>query len=213
MIKPSTLKKEVESMDQSGFTILHPFRSATRLLIPLTFTLLFLFMHTATSLATNEHLLDDDDPASPPSSSSSSAEPAIAWYAPKTIAEVGRSRIIAFKSKTPPPSRSLSMHFFVSDPDIIEIIGEPALADGETVGYLRILGLRPGRADVTVGNATISINVVPDRAPSQNEYRYAPKIIGPVNGTVVWGDFTVGVELREKPRLRFRRIARKPFAE
>ncbi|MCE9584175.1 MAG: DUF1800 family protein [Planctomycetes bacterium] len=120
----------------------------------------------------------------------SAAPPAVRWFSERTVAEVGRTRIIAFGVETA-PEKDTVQECAVGDPTVLEVVVAPAVVKGGTTGYLRVRGLKPGETTVRVGDASITVKVMDPRVPSASR----PSIVCPADGAVAWGTFAVGVEV------------------
>lgn len=125
------------------------------------------------------------------------ASPGVRPLGPRTIAEVGRTRVIAFRVE-PPATTDRAVATSVSDPDVLSI-RRPAFAGaGAPIGYVRVRGESPGHATLTIGDACLDVDVVASRIPAAAAL-VAPHIVGPVSGAVVWGTISAGVEMRLPP--------------
>ena len=97
-----------------------------------------------------------------------------------TVADAGRTRVIAFSVATPPQTdRELLCE--VADSDVLEIAGPATIGAGRPIGYVRVRGVRPGVTTLTVDGSPLSIEVVKPRGPERRD-RYEPRIVGPVRG-------------------------------
>ncbi len=114
----------------------------------------------------------------------------VKWFSPGTVAEAGRTRIIAFAVEAA-PEKDESPKAEIADPAVLEIVVPPAVLKGRTTGYVRVRGLKPGATDLRVGDASIRVTVVDPRVPAAAR----PAIVGPADGAVAWGTFAVGVEV------------------
>ena len=122
----------------------------------------------------------------------------------RTVADAGRTRVIAFSVSTPPQTDQ-ELPCEVADPDVLELVGPATIGAGRLVGYVRVRGVRPGSTTLTVDGSAMAVEVVTPRGPQRSD-RYQPRIVGPVTGAAVWGAWTIGVELREPPHLPPRRV-------
>ena len=80
----------------------------------------------------------------------------------------------------------------------LEVVREPQVLAGETLGFLRVRAAGEGRARLTLGPkdaaATLYIDAMP--SPAAAEVRQtAPTIVSPADGAVVWGTVGVSVEV------------------
>ncbi|HVE16599.1 MAG TPA: DUF1800 family protein [Chthoniobacterales bacterium] len=123
---------------------------------------------------------------------------------PETRLWLGESQVIAFQAKAGKESQTLPIS--IEPASAVEVLQPPAILDGESIGYLRVRGLQPGKATLHVGTAKLALNIAPDPArdatASQN-----PIIVSPMAGASLWGKVAFGVELpdrafdSEKPRV------------
>ncbi|MCA9289263.1 MAG: DUF1800 family protein [Phycisphaerales bacterium] len=127
-----------------------------------------------------------------------SSAPAGVVLSGRTIAQVGRSRVIAFEVHEAGTERRVFE--VTTDPaGVLEVLAPPTLLDGERVGYVRVRGLRAGTAALAFAGRMIRVEVVdPGLAPAWSDA--APRIVSPVQGACVWGEFSVGAEVRVEPR-------------
>ena len=132
------------------------------------------------------------------------AAPTVTPLTPSTVAEVGHTRVIHFAVDAA-VAGDVELIGEVSDPDVLEIARPPAVLDGETLGTIRIRGLRAGTATLTIANAAIAVEVLEPRWAAGEE-DFAPRIVGPVTGTALWGEVSIGVEVRLRPRGSIRTI-------
>ncbi|MBI2923434.1 MAG: DUF1800 family protein [Planctomycetes bacterium] len=108
----------------------------------------------------------------------------------RTVAEAGRTRVIAFRLAEP-AAEDTAPAAAVADGSVLAIEIAPAVLKGESLGYLRVRGLKPGKTTLTVGDASMTVDVVAERAPD------APRleITSPADGARVWRKVAVGVEV------------------
>ncbi|MEK7468038.1 MAG: DUF1800 family protein [Planctomycetota bacterium] len=118
------------------------------------------------------------------------APPAVKWFSARTVAEVGRTRIIAFGVETA-PEKDAAPPVEVGDPSLLEVVAAPAVLKGRTMGYLRVRGLKAGETPLRIGDASITVKVVEARVPSAAR----PEVVGPADGAIAWGKLAVGVEV------------------
>lgn len=116
--------------------------------------------------------------------------PATRWSSGRTVAEVGRTRIVAFEVAAP-PGKDEKPPAEVADASVLEVVVPPAVLKGRTTGYVRIRGLKAGETELRVGGAALRISVVEPRVPETAR----PAIVGPADGAAAWGTFAVGVEV------------------
>lgn len=76
-----------------------------------------------------------------------------------------------------------------------EILQPATLLDGEKIGFLRIIALKPGSAQLRVGNTRLPLKIVP-ASTAGTASRKAPEIITPRGGAFLFGTVTIGVQLQ-----------------
>ncbi len=113
----------------------------------------------------------------------------------RTVAEVGRTRVIAFEIDPDGEDRTFESH--VADSSVLSVARTAAVLADESVGFVRVRGESVGETMLTIGDAALVVEVVPVRAPDAARHR--PRIVGPGVGAVVWDGVTVGVEMRLDP--------------
>lgn len=121
--------------------------------------------------------------------------PAARFLTPRTIAEVGITRVIPFELDAPAPA-DIERPATVTPPGVVEIVRPPRVLRDATLGYLRVRGLAPGSATIAVGGAQLAVRVVPRRSEVIDQL--APiRLVNPAPGAVLWGTVAVGVEVYE----------------
>jgi len=105
---------------------------------------------------------------------------------------LGHSQMIVFEGNPPPSKQTLPAS--IEPAGIAEILGTATLLDGESKGYVRLRGLKPGHAKLQIGGATLAIEVVEDPSDTAS-FRRKPSIVSPVAGAHIWGKIGVGVEI------------------
>lgn len=129
---------------------------------------------------------------------------------PDTLAEVGRTRMIAFhlgsKAERDTPLRAS----IDGGGEVLTVIREPEVLTGHATGFLRVRGVKPGTAVLRVWMAgeagereaaSIAVNVVMPRSPFIAQ-QARPMIDSPLSGSVVWGGFGASVTWLEEPGQR-----------
>jgi uncharacterized protein (DUF1800 family) len=120
--------------------------------------------------------------------------PAVRRLTGETVAEVGRTRFIAFEV-TRAPRSPVTLEASVRG-DALRLIEPPRVEPGAAYAYARIAGVRPGSGTLNVAGARMTVHVIEPRAAAA---RPAPRITGPADGAVVWGGVMAGVELLDPP--------------
>lgn len=116
---------------------------------------------------------------------------------PRTVAEVGRSRVIAF-SVAGASRAAFSPPVAISPDGVVDLLAPPTILEDESIGYLRVRGRAVGVATLDVGGTRIVIDVVEPRV-ADSDGAGLPRVVGPSAEACVWGEFAVGVERRVEP--------------
>lgn len=112
----------------------------------------------------------------------------------RTRIEVGETRTLQFRA-TPPAAETATLDADVRPEGMIEVVEPPTVLRGESAGYVRIRGLRPGKAQLRLaGKGTLAVEVIAARTAGSRE---AIRITTPVPGSYVWGTFVAGVEVTD----------------
>src|SRR6185503_6472032 len=116
----------------------------------------------------------------------------------RTEVLTGQSQVIPIHLVTA-PSEQTELKTSIDPKGVIEIVRPPTVLAGETNGYVRVRGLKPGEAKLRIGDkAVISVTV---RGGLQSDATLsAPRVISPAPGACVWGEFAVGVEVPAEVR-------------
>ncbi|MBL0869247.1 MAG: DUF1800 family protein [Phycisphaerales bacterium] len=73
----------------------------------------------------------------------------------------------------------------VSDVNVLAVVRPAEVIPGYEVGFVRVLALRPGTAELRVGGAVQRVTVVPARSGAWSELS-TPRIVAPLDGAVIW---------------------------
>lgn len=90
----------------------------------------------------------------------------------------------------------------------LELIGSATVVEGYRLGFVRVRGVMPGRATLTVGDASIAVDIKRHSARDK-QLSYPSRIVAPAMGAAVWGKIAVGVEVFDDPI----RLGRSRFSE
>jgi len=121
--------------------------------------------------------------------------PSARFLSPRTVAQVGITRVIPVELSAPAPA-DIERPATVTLRGVVEIVRPLRVLQGRTLGFLRVRGLAPGDATISVGSEAIRVRVVPRRAPVIDQL--APiRLVNPAAGAALWGTVAVGVELYE----------------
>jgi hypothetical protein len=115
----------------------------------------------------------------------------VTFLTKRTRLWLGRSQIICFYAQdAPDEDRFFS---FSADEDYLHVLIPPTLMPGTHIGYIRVRPLKEGHTQITLEGANMDVEVARDTAASTLDLT-RPEIVAPVQGSVVWGKFVVGVE-------------------
>lgn len=81
--------------------------------------------------------------------------------------------------------RALVIDSKVSDASVLAVVRQAEVMPGFEVGFVRVLALKPGTAELRVGGAVQRITVVPARSGAWSELS-VPRIVAPLDGAVIW---------------------------
>jgi hypothetical protein len=116
----------------------------------------------------------------------------VTMVADKTVVEVGRTRMLAFRLAAP-SSQDAVLAVVVENPSLVDVLLPPTVLKGEVLGYLRMRGVAQGRTQLMIAGATMTLDVIPPRVADDVAKR--PVIVGPTDGARVWYSVEVGVEV------------------
>jgi len=123
----------------------------------------------------------------------------VEFYSRQTQIPVGQSRAIPFRLAQP-AGKSAELEASAEPTGSIEVLRQPSVLAGETTGYVRVRGLKPGETRLRVGDrAAITVIVRPEPS-AVDAALFAPRIVTPAAGACVWGTFAVGVEAPAQSR-------------
>lgn len=110
-----------------------------------------------------------------------------------TVAWQGRTRVVAFELDAAAESDT-RFEVTTSDAQVLRVVQGGRVLAGETLGWLRVEALEEGSARLTLGDAQLEVLVrpLPAHAPIGT---VAARVTVPADGAVVWGTFSVGVEV------------------
>lgn len=124
-------------------------------------------------------------------------EPRLSFDTPQTLVPIHETRVIPFRLAEP-AEEDRTWTVEVDNASLVRIVRPAAVLKGQTIGYMRVEGVTPGIATLTVGNRTLRLEIA-DRSSPFHQMQARPEIISPVNGAVVWGGVGVGVEWFDDP--------------
>jgi hypothetical protein len=131
----------------------------------------------------------------PPATPAAGAEAEVRHLSQRTVAEAGRTRVIAFEVASP-PAQDLVLPATCDDEAVLRIVRPARVTAGSSIGYLRVEGRATGATRITVGGAPLAVSVEARQDPLELDDA-RPRLIGPARGAAIWGRIAVGVELRQ----------------
>ena len=115
----------------------------------------------------------------------------ISFLTRKTQLWLDRSQILCFSSAE--QVDEARYYSFKVDEKYLHVLIPPTLLPGYKIGYVRLRPVMEGHTQIVIDGASIDVDVVKDTAASTLE-QTRPEIVSPVEGSVIWGTFAVGVE-------------------
>jgi hypothetical protein len=113
------------------------------------------------------------------------------FFTSKTRLWNGRSQIICFQ--LPQPAIQDQTFPCKVDDKLVQVLMPPRVLAGEKIGYLRVQSIAEGKTQLDLDGAKLDLDIVKDPAFGTVS-TFNLRIISPVEGASVWGDFSVGVE-------------------
>lgn len=116
----------------------------------------------------------------------------VQWLTSSTEVVAGSTRVITFGVEEV-PAGDVVLDGHVDRPGALEIVKAPEVLAGASIGFVRVRGVAPGEAELSVAGRRIRIDVVED----DREFSLSSpaRIVSPASGAVAWGTFGVGVEV------------------
>lgn len=120
-----------------------------------------------------------------------------------TVIERGRTAVIPFSAESAPADRTLTGA--TDDTRIATVIRPPEILAGQSIGFVRLLGVQTGQTTLRVGTGQLRLTVVEPRSPRPGAFEQ-PRITTPASGSTAWGVIGVGVEFGVLPTTVWRDI-------
>jgi len=118
---------------------------------------------------------------------------AVTFPVAQTVVWAHRVQVLPFEVASSSSSdRTYPVTIAPADRGAVE--GRATVLAGYRIGYVTLRDLQPGRATLRVGEAELRLDVRPQRDDT-TAAQAGIRFIGPVDGTAVWGEVTVGIEL------------------
>lgn len=124
----------------------------------------------------------------------------LSFDVPETVVELGRTHMLPFRAATAPAAVT-AIPASASDPSILAIAKQGELADGFTIGFVRVRAEKLGEATLSVGSASQRVKVIPARSTLFTDLT-RPRIVTPIDGACAWDQVTLGVTSLENPAWR-----------
>ncbi|TDJ73539.1 MAG: DUF1800 family protein [Planctomycetota bacterium] len=125
--------------------------------------------------------------------SSPEARAGVAFLTSQQVLWLDRSHVIPFRAAGVVQSDA-TLECRVDDPIILAVLRAPTILPGERTGFLRVRALALGATTLHVGSASLRI-LVRALPVVARIHRSVANITTPAQGAVVWGIFSVGVEV------------------
>ncbi|MEO7932524.1 MAG: DUF1800 family protein [Chthoniobacterales bacterium] len=111
----------------------------------------------------------------------------VRFPSPTIQVEAGRTKMIAFQ-RSGTDLAPAELQPIVTPADQVEVVLPGKILDQQPVGYLRIRALKPGRATLKMGGASLALEITPETTP---KLVLEPRIVAPLAGAAVWGQVAV----------------------
>ena len=100
------------------------------------------------------------------------------FYAAHTVIWLGRSQVVPFEMAAAPET-DLTLAATLTNSDVVAMLRQPAILSGETTGYVRLNGLQPGLARLTLEEEPPSSWKCAAILPGQTSRRWTSSLPGP----------------------------------
>lgn len=115
----------------------------------------------------------------------------VSFPSPKIRLWLNQPQVICFQVDHPEAFRHhLS---FEADSNVLRVLDSPELLENRSLGYMRVLALQPGQTSLRIEGVPLSIQITADDLGAVLK-RAGTQIVTPADGSLVWGNFVVGVE-------------------
>lgn len=114
------------------------------------------------------------------------------FLAPESRVWLHETQVIPVKVAVAPDEKRV-LKTVVIPPEAAEILQPATVLKGETTGFLRLRGLRPGKAHLQVEGKVLPLQITPN--PLAEPLAPRPEIVSPPTGACLYGTITVGVEI------------------
>ncbi len=158
-------------------------------------------LHPATIAAISAVFLAAGNALVPSAAGASPNAADVSFVTSKTVLWLGRTQIIPLHLKAAAEADA-PFTVTVADPHMVEIVRPPVFLTGEQTAYVRVRAIHPGHTQLSVfGGPALDVDVKadPSEAASVGLELHRPRIVSPMPGAVVWGEFAVGVTMFVEP--------------
>jgi uncharacterized protein (DUF1800 family) len=147
-------------------------------------------------------------PASFATADTTTASPS--FFADRAVVWVDRSQVLAFELDQVAESDRLFQAELEGDAQI-EVLRQPMVLAGHSIGYLRLKVTGPGVSKLSIGQASITLEA--KQPPNVEPLNFSkPKIISPVDYAIAWGKIGISAEIadnllmfgQDRPNVRLR---------
>lgn len=104
----------------------------------------------------------------------------------------GRTQVISFKADRAAQDQTIACTS--SDPTIVRVVSPAEVLSNQEIGFVRIEALKVGKASLTLGDATIQLQVNPAVVTPMVD-AWPVKLVGPSRGAFLWGKVAIGVDV------------------
>ncbi len=116
----------------------------------------------------------------------------VAFESSQTVARVGETRVIPFRVDAA-AEEDRTWRATAEPAGVLEVVRTPTVVEGHRTGFVRVRGVKEGKAKLRFGGAAIDVTVKPRR----EHQREKPIVFSPTHGAAAWGAIGVGVRLWE----------------
>lgn len=116
----------------------------------------------------------------------------VSFAAPEARLWLGQTQVVPVKLSGP-AAEKMVLPTVVSPAGTADVVEFATILPGENTGFLRLRGLKAGKATLQVGDRSLKIDIVSKPAGTAGGAR--PSIISPPSGACLYGTVTAGVEL------------------
>ncbi|MFZ4680997.1 MAG: DUF1800 family protein [Terrimicrobiaceae bacterium] len=120
------------------------------------------------------------------------AAPEVSFFAPDAKLWLQESQVIPIRVSAAPGEKRV-LPTTITPPEAAEILQPATVLKNETIGFVRLRGLRAGGGGLTVDGKTLALRIAPNTAAQALAPK--PEIVSPPAGACLYGTITAGVEI------------------